>query len=105
MRKLKLFTLAAGVAFTCLSLVNTTSAEASFTEAKKISPPTRNGIKNYDKIKLQEFYGSVFGQNKDEVKKSSQRLRFKIYRFGFIIFIIALLFYFFIFGKINFGLS
>ena len=37
MRKLKLFTLAAGVAFTCLSLVNTTSAEASFTEAKKIN--------------------------------------------------------------------
>ena len=66
---------------------------------------SRNGIKNYDKIKLQEFYGSVFGQNKDQVKKSSQRLRFKIYRFGFIILIIALLFYFFIFGKINFVIS
>ena len=66
---------------------------------------SRNGIKNYDKIKLQEFYGSVFGENKDEIKKSSQRLQFIIYRFGFIIFIITLLFYFFIFGKINFVIS
>ena len=49
---------------------------------------SKKRVDDFDKAKLQEFYGSILGNNMEEVKKNSQRLRFKIYCFG--IFVIAL---------------
>ena len=66
---------------------------------------SKNGAQENNKIKLQEFYGSFLGNNIQEVKKNSQRLRFKIYSFGFIIIIIAIILNFFVLGKISFVTS
>ena len=49
---------------------------------------SKKRVDDFDKAKLQEFYGSILGNNMEEVKKNSKRLRFKIYCFG--IFVIAL---------------
>ena len=66
---------------------------------------SKDGIENINKIKLQEFYGSFFGKNIEEVKMNSRKLRLKIYGFGFFIIIILLFLNFFIFGKISFVTS
>ena len=52
---------------------------------------SKKSIDDFDKAKLQEFYGSVFGNNKEEVKKNSQRLRFKIYLFGVFVIVLTLI--------------
>ena len=65
---------------------------------------SKESIDDFDKVKLQEFYGSVLGNNMEEVKKNSQRLRMKIYVFGFIIIILSLILTFFM-EKISFVTS
>ena len=65
---------------------------------------SKKSIDDFDKAKLQEFYGSVLGNNMEEVKKNSQRLRMKIYVFGFIIIILSLILTFFM-EKISFVTS
>ena len=35
----------------------------------KENPFSKEGLENINKIQLQEFYGSFFGKNKEEVKK------------------------------------
>lgn len=65
---------------------------------------SKESIDDFDKAKLQEFYGSVLGNNMEEVKKNSQRLRMKIYVFGFIIIILSLILTFFM-EKISFVTS
>ena len=62
---------------------------------------SKKSIDDFDKAKLQEFYGSVFGNNKEEVKKNSQRLRFKIYFFGVFVIVLTLILTF-IMEKISF---
>ena len=56
----------------------------------KENPFSKEGLENINKIQLQEFYGSFFGKNKDEVKKNSQKIRFKIYFYGLIIVLVVL---------------
>ena len=52
---------------------------------------SKKSIDDFDKAKLQEFYGSILGNNKEEVKKNSQRLRFKIYLFGIFVIVLTLI--------------
>ena len=66
---------------------------------------SKDGAANADKAKLQEFYSSFLGENIEEAKKNSQRLRFKIYSFGFIVIVIVIVLNFFVIGKINFVTS
>ena len=61
-------------------------------------------IDDFDKAKLQEFYSSILGNNMEEVKKNSQRLRLKIYVFGLCIFVLTLILTFFM-EKISFVTS
>ena len=56
----------------------------------KENPFSKEGLENINKTQLQEFYGSFFGKNKDEVKKNSQKIRFKIYFYGLIIVLVVL---------------
>ncbi len=62
---------------------------------------SKKNIDDFDKAKLQEFYGSILGKNMEEVKKNSQRLRFKIYLFGFFVIVLTLILTFFM-EKISF---
>ena len=55
----------------------------------KEKPFSKEGLENINKIQLQEFYGSFFGKNKEEVKKNSQKIRFKIYFYGLSIVLIV----------------
>ena len=61
-------------------------------------------IDDFDKAKLQEFYSSILGNNMEEVKKNSQRLRLKIYVFGLVIIVLTLILTFFM-EKISFVTS
>ena len=62
---------------------------------------SKKSIDDFDKVKLQEFYGSILGNDMEEVKKNSQRLRFKIYVFGFFVIFFSLILTFFM-EKISF---
>ena len=65
---------------------------------------SKKGIDDFDKAKLQEFYSSILGNNMEEVKKNSQRLRLKIYVFGLFIIVLTLILTFFM-EKISFVTS
>ena len=52
---------------------------------------SKKRVDDFDKAKLQEFYGSILGNNMEEVRKNSQRLRFKIYLFGFFVIVLTLI--------------
>ena len=52
---------------------------------------SKKSIDDFDKAKLQEFYSSILGNNMEEVRKNSQRLRLKIYVFGFFIIVLTLI--------------
>ena len=67
----------------------------------KENPFSKEGLENINKIQLQEFYGSFFGKNKEEVKKNSQKIRFKIYFYGLIIVLVVLVVTF-ILNKVSF---
>ena len=67
----------------------------------KENPFSKEGLENINKIQLQEFYGSFFGKNKEEVKKNSQKIRFKIYFYGLII-ISVILVVTFLFNRVSF---
>ena len=67
----------------------------------KENPFSKEGLENINKIQLQEFYGSFFGKNKEEVKKNSQKIRFKIYFYGLII-ISVILIVTFLFNRVSF---
>ena len=67
----------------------------------KENPFSKDGLENINKIQLQEFYGSFFGKNKEEVKKNSQKIRFKIYFYGLII-ISVILVVTFLFNRVSF---
>ena len=62
---------------------------------------SKEGLGNINKIQLHEFYGSFFGKNKEEVKKNSQKIRFKIYFYGLII-IFVILVVTFLFNRVSF---
>ena len=62
---------------------------------------SKKNIDDFDKAKLQEFYSSILGNNMEEVKKNSQRLRLKIYVFGLFIIVLTLVLTFFM-EKISF---
>ena len=65
---------------------------------------SKKNIDDFDKAKLQEFYSSILGNNMEEVKKNSQRLRLKIYVFGLFIIVLTLILTFFM-EKISFVTS
>ena len=65
---------------------------------------SKKNIDDFDKAKLQEFYSSILGNNMEEVKKNSQRLRLKIYVFGLVIIVLTLILTFFM-EKISFVTS
>ena len=65
---------------------------------------SKKRIDDFDKAKLQEFYSSILGNNMEEVKKNSQRLRLKIYVFGLFIIVLTLVLAFFM-EKISFVTS
>ena len=67
----------------------------------KENPFSKEGLENINKTQLQEFYGSFFGKNKEEVKKNSQKIRFKIYFYGLIIVLVVLVVTF-LFNKVSF---
>ena len=67
----------------------------------KENPFSKEGLENINKTQLQEFYGSFFGKNKEEVKKNSQKIRFKIYFYGLII-ISVILVVTFLFNRVSF---
>ncbi len=67
----------------------------------KENPFSKESLENINKIQLQEFYGSFFGKNKEEVKKNSQKIRFKIYFYGLII-ISVILIVTFLFNRVSF---
>ena len=67
----------------------------------KENPFSKEGLENINKIQLQEFYASFFGKNKEEVKKNSQKIRFKIYFYGLIIVLVVLVVTF-LFNKVSF---
>ena len=67
----------------------------------KENPFSKEGLENINKIQLQEFYGSFFGKNKEEVKKNSQKIRFKIYFYGLILVLVVLVVTF-LFNKVSF---
>ena len=52
-------------------------------------------IKEEDARRLQETFGQFFGENSDEMRKHSSRLKNKIYFFGFvaIIFFVVILYF------------
>ena len=62
---------------------------------------SKKRVDDFEKAKLQEFYGSILGNNMEEVKKNSQRLRLKIYFFGIFVIILTLILIFFM-EKISF---
>ena len=62
---------------------------------------SKEGLENINKIQLQEFYGSFFGKNKEEVKKNSQKIRFKIYFYGLIIVFVVVVVTF-LFNRVSF---
>ena len=68
---------------------------------QKENPFSKEGLENINKIQLQEFYGSFFGKNKEEVKKNSQKIRFKIYFYGLII-VSVILVVTFLFNRVSF---
>ncbi len=65
---------------------------------------SKKNIDDFDKAKLQEFYSSILGNNMEEVKKNSQRIRLKIYVFGLFIIVLTLILTFFM-EKISFVTS
>ena len=65
---------------------------------------SKKRIDDFDKAKLQEFYSSILGNNMEEVKKNSQRLRLKIYVLGLFIIVLTLILTFFV-EKISFVTS
>ena len=65
---------------------------------------SKKRIDDFDKAKLQEFYSSILGNNMEEVKKNSQKLRLKIYVFGLFIVVLTLILTFFM-EKISFVTS
>ena len=65
---------------------------------------SKKRIDDFDKAKLQEFYNSILGNNMEEVKKNSQRLRLKIYVFGLFIIVLTLILTLFV-EKISFVTS
>ena len=65
---------------------------------------SKKNIDDFDKAKLQEFYSSILGNNMEEVKKNSQKLRLKIYVFGLFIVFLTLILTFFM-EKISFVTS
>ena len=65
---------------------------------------SKKNIDDFDKAKLQEFYSSILGNNMEEVKKNSQRLRLKIYVLGLFIIVLTLILTFFM-EKISFVTS
>ena len=65
---------------------------------------SKKNIDDFDKAKLQEFYSSILGNNMEEVKRNSQRLRLKIYVFGLFIIVSTLILSFFM-EKISFVTS
>ena len=67
----------------------------------KENPFSKEGLENINKTQLQEFYGSFFGKNKEEVKKNSQKIRFKIYFYGLIITSVILVVTF-LFNRVSF---
>ena len=67
----------------------------------KENPFSKEGLENINKTQLQEFYGSFFGKNKEEVKKNSQKIRFKIYFYGLII-VSVILVVTFLFNRVSF---
>ncbi|MFL2790665.1 MAG: hypothetical protein ACJZ8I_02425 [Paracoccaceae bacterium] len=66
---------------------------------------TKAAIDEVEKKNLQDFYSSVLGSNSEESKANSKILRNKIYRFGFVVILVACVFYFFVIGKISFVTS
>ena len=52
-------------------------------------------IKKEDVRKLQETFGQFFGNNSDEMRKQSSRLKNKIYFFGFVATIFFVLVFYF----------
>ena len=68
---------------------------------QKENPFSKEGLENMNKIQLQEFYGSFFGKNKEEVKKNSQKIRFKIYFYGLIIVFVVVVVTF-LFNRVSF---
>ena len=67
----------------------------------KKNPFSKEELENINKTQLQELYGSFFGKNKEEVKKNSQKIRFKIYFYGLII-ISVILVVTFLFNRVSF---
>ena len=68
---------------------------------QKENPFSKEGLENMNKIQLQEFYGSFFGKNKEEVKKNSQKIRSKIYFYGLtIVFVVVVVT--FLFNRVSF---
>ena len=65
---------------------------------------SKKRVDDFDKAKLQEFYNSILGNNMEEVKKNSQRLRLKIYVFGLFIIVLTLILTLFV-EKISFVTS
>ena len=51
-------------------------------------------IKKEDVRKLQETFSQIFGNNSDEMRKSSSRLKNKIYVFGFLAIIFFVVFFY-----------
>jgi len=67
----------------------------------KKNPFSKEELENINKTQLQELYGSFFGENKEEVKKNSQKIRFKIYFYGLIIILLVLVVTF-LFNNVSF---
>ena len=88
-------------------MVNKKKYTKNYQNASKGDLFSKDGASKTDKAKLQEFYSSFLGENIEEAKKNSQRLRFKIYSFGFIVIVIVIVIVlnFFVIGKINFVTS
>ena len=68
------------------------------------TPFSKVGLENSNKARLQEFYGSFFGKNIEEVKKNSQKIRLKIYVFGLFIIVMSIILTF-LFTKVSFVTS
>ena len=64
-----------------------------------------DSVKEIEKKKLQDFYSSVLGNTREEVKTNSRVMRRKIYVFGLAVLIGAFLLYFLVVGKIIFVTS
>ncbi len=70
----------------------------------KENPFSKEGLENINKTQLQEFYGSFFGKNKEEVKKNSQKIRLRIYFYGLMIVFVVLVVTF-LFNRVSFVTS